>query len=78
MVEIGKIADKRCSEALDILQSKQLPAGGFLLEQKNCKTSDTIITRGSFAGWGESGKKKTNPFVTIYAIYILKCAGRFG
>ncbi len=78
MAEIGKITDRRCSEALDILQLKQLPDGGFPLERKNCKTSNTIITRGSFADWGEWGKRKTNPFVTIYALYVLKCAGRFG
>jgi len=78
MAEIGKITDERCTEALGILQSKQLPDGGFPLEHMNCKTSNTIITRGSFADWGESGKKKTNPFVTIYALYILKCAGKLG
>ena len=76
MAEIGKIKDIRCSEALNMLKSKQLPDGGFPLELKNCKTSDTIITRGSFADWGESGKRKMNPFVTIYALYVLKCAGK--
>ena len=59
-----------------ILQSKRLPDGGFPLELKNCKTSNTIITRGSFADWGESVKKKMNPFVTVYALYVLKCAGK--
>lgn len=77
MAEIGKIRDSRCIEAQDLLQLKQLPDGGFPLECKNCKTSNNIITRGSFAEWGESGKKKTNPFVTIYALYVLKCAGKF-
>lgn len=77
MTEIGKVMDKRCDEALNILQSKQLPDGGFPLECKNCKTSDSEVTRGSFADWGESGRKKTNQFITIYALYILKCAGKF-
>jgi len=76
MAEIGKIKDIRCSEALNMLKSKQLSDGGFPLELKNCKTSDTIITRGSFADWGESGKTRMNPFVTIYALYVLKCAGK--
>ena len=76
MAEIGKIMDRRCIEALDMLQLKQLLDGGFPMECKNCKTSNTITTRGSFADWGESGKKKTNPFVTIYALYVLKCAGK--
>jgi hypothetical protein len=78
MAEIGKITDECCTEALGILQSKQLPDGGFPLELKNCKTSNNIITRGSFADWGEWGKQKTNPFVTVYALYVLKCAGKFG
>ncbi len=77
MAEIGRITDKRCSEALDILRSKRLPDGGFPLEKKNCSTSSTIITRGSFADWGESGRGKTNLFITIYALYILKCTGNY-
>jgi len=76
MAEIGKIMDRRCTEVLDILQLKQLPDGGFPLEHKNCKTSNTIITRGSFADWGEYGKRGANKFVTVYALYVLKCAGK--
>jgi hypothetical protein len=76
MVEMGKIDDPRCESALDLLMSKRLPGSGFPLEEKNCKTTDSIITRGSFADWGPSGKRRRNEFVTVDGLYILKAAGR--
>ncbi len=76
MAETGKIMDIRCAEALRILESKQLPDGGFPLEIKNCKTSNVFTTRGSFADWGKQDKRKAHYLVTIYALYVLKCAGR--
>lgn len=72
MAEIGKINDRRCLDALDLLVSKRLPDGGFPLEMKNCKTSNEITTRGSFADWGSSGKKVMNEFVTAEALHVLK------
>jgi len=71
MVEIGKINDIRCKDALELLLSKQLPNGGFPLEQKNCKTTNIIETRGSFVHWGNSGKRQMNEFITIDALYVL-------
>jgi len=76
MVESGNIQDDRCREAIDLLESKRLPGGGFLLEKRVAKTTSEIITRGTFADWGPVGKRRTNPFVTIDALWILKAAGR--
>jgi hypothetical protein len=53
-----------------------LPGGGFLLEKRVAKTTSEIITRGTFADWGPVCKRRTNPFVTIDALWILKAAGR--
>jgi hypothetical protein len=75
MAEIGRMDDHRCEDALDLLISKRRPDGGFPLEINNGKTSDEITTRGSFADWGPSGKKATNEFVTVDALYVLKEAG---
>lgn len=71
MAEIGKIGDRRCREALELLRSKRLPDGGFPLEAKNAVTADVITSRGSFADWGPSGKRRSNPFVSIEAIRVL-------
>ncbi len=71
MAEIGKIGDPRCREALELLRSKQLPDGGFPLEAKNAVTADAITSRGSFADWGPSGKRRSNPFVSVEALWVL-------
>jgi hypothetical protein len=76
MAEIGKIGDSRCDQALDLLSSKQLQDGGFPLEVKNCRRADTITTRGSFADWGPAGTKRSNPFVSIAALWVLAKAKR--
>ena len=74
MTEIGRIGDQRCGEALGILRSKQLPDGGFPLEKPNARTSASIITRGTHADWGPSGKRRMNPLVTVTALWILRAA----
>ena len=76
MAEMGKIRDGRCHEALDSLVRKQTPDGGFPLEAKNCKTADAITSRGSFADWGPAGVRRSNPFVSIDALWVLAQAGR--
>ena len=76
LTESGFIQDERCQEALDLLEGKRLPSGGFPLERPMHKTSQTRITRGTYADWGDSGKKRMNEFVTIDAIYVLQAAGR--
>lgn len=71
MAEIGKINDPRCAAALELLASKRLPDGGFPLEVKNCRTSDKVVSRGSFADWGPAGRTRSNPYVTIEALAVL-------
>jgi len=76
MAEAGAIKDPRCAEALDLLAAKQLPDGGFPLEARTAKTSNTFLTNGTFADWGPAGKKEMNEFVTLQALRVLKEAGR--
>jgi hypothetical protein len=75
MAEMGKIHDPRCADALEWLKAKQLPDGGFPAEERNCKTTDSITTRGSLADWGPSGSTRSNPFVTIDALWVMRMAG---
>ena len=78
----GLIADPRCEEALDLLESKRLPDGGFAAEgtyyhltDKRMKSGNRLAGR-SFADWGGSGKRRMNEWVTCDALYVLAVAGR--
>jgi hypothetical protein len=74
IAECGKLKDPRCEDALDLLESKQLPEGGFPAEQKNYVRNQK--SRYSPVDWGETKKSKMNEWVTIDALYILKEADR--
>ncbi len=72
MVEGGFIDDPRCRDALDIVQSKQLPDGGWRAEGKHYRVVDIPANGGSMADWGPVSRGKVmNPFVTLDALYVL-------
>ncbi|MFX0093667.1 MAG: hypothetical protein ACFFBD_18085 [Candidatus Hodarchaeota archaeon] len=76
MAEAGFIADSRCSDALDLLETKQLLNGGFPAEKKYYQISEKAKTGRSLVNWGGTSKKRMNEFVTVDALYVLKKAGR--
>jgi len=76
LAEAGLVTDERCRDALDLLESKRLPNGGFPLENRIYTVSSETITRGSNVDWGPSGKTRCNDFVTADALFILNKAGR--
>ena len=76
MAEVGFIGDGRCREALDLLQSKRLPDGGFPAECKYYRASDKTAAGRSLVDWGGVSRKRMNEFVTVDALYVLKQAGR--
>lgn len=76
MAEAERLADPRCTGALDLLASKRLPDGGFPVEVRTATTADRLITRGTFADWGPAGRHRANPFVTIDALWVLSQPGR--
>ena len=76
MAEMGRIADPRCEPALDVLESKRLPDGGFPAERLTARTSERVITRGTFADWGPGGRTRANDLVTVDALRVLRAAGR--
>ena len=78
LAEAGFVRDERCGEALDLLESKRRPDGGFPLERRVFQVADEVVTRGTFADWGPVGKAKTNELVTADALYALRMAGRLG
>ena len=75
MAELGRIGDPRCADALVLLCSKRLADGGFPLELRNAATRHVVASRASFADWGPAGRTRSNPFVTIIALGVLRAAG---
>lgn len=76
MAEMGLARDRRCREALDLLESKRLADGMFPVEWTNVKKADRIESRGTYADWEIRRKKKGHPLVTVDALYVLRQAGR--
>jgi hypothetical protein len=77
MAEAGLIGDSRCNNALDLLELKRLPDGGFPAEERLYRIVKTArVSRGSLVDWGGAGLKRSNEFVTADALYVLKQAGR--
>jgi hypothetical protein len=76
LAEVGKIHDKRCVEALELLESKRLADGGFPREGKYCQTSNPDARQYSPGDWMGVNKKKMNEWITIDALYVLKSAKR--
>jgi len=76
MDECGLINDPRCKDALDLLESRRLPDGGFRAEAKYFQFSREVKTGHSFVDWGGTSKQRFNPFVTAEALGILKAASR--
>ena len=76
MAEAGFIGDKRCYDALELLESKRLSDGGFPSEGKYYRVTDKKTTGRSLVDWGGTSKKRMNEFVTADALYVLKKSGR--
>jgi len=78
MAEAGFISDPRYREALDLLESKRLPEGGFPAEESYTRPTRPQLSGYSPVTWGGTSTKKMNPFVTADAWYVLRMAGRMG
>jgi hypothetical protein len=76
MAEAGFIGDMRCGDALELLESKRLPDGGFPAECKYYRVSEKATTGRSVVDWGGVSGKRMNEFVTVDALHVLKQAGR--
>ena len=76
MAEMGLVRDRRCADALDLLERKRLTDGMFPVEWTNVKTADQIESRGTYADWGTLSKRKGHPLVTVDALWVLNEAGR--
>jgi hypothetical protein len=78
MVIADKIADPRCADALDLLESKRLPDGGWPAEVALYSVSPNARSRAEHVDWGGTSKLRLNEWVTAEALEVLKAAGRLG
>lgn len=70
------LPDDRCNKALDLLESKRLPDGGFAAEAQFYRPRPSNRSFNCNVRWGKTGKKSMNEFVTVEALTVLKAAGR--
>lgn len=77
MGEIGCLQDPRCREALDLLEEKRLPDGGFPAERRYYTLSETAASGRSLVGWGATGAKTMNEWITQEVLTVLAAAGRY-
>lgn len=71
MRETGHLEDERCSDALNLLESKRLADGGFPAEGKYYSASERKVSGRSLVDWGMTGKTRMNEFVTVDALSVL-------
>ena len=76
MVEVGRISDPRCSAALDWLERKELPGGGWSAEARFYRVSKSFGWSSEFVDWGPTSRRRPNEWVTTDALRVLKEAGR--
>ena len=74
MTEAGFIRDRRCSDALDLLEQKRLPDGTFPVEWTNVEGRHHRKPR-NLRRLGPLSKRRGNPLVTVDALRILNEAG---
>jgi len=76
LAEAGFIADSRCVEALDLLESKRLEDGGWPAEKKYYRFNREIKLGNDNVDWGGTSSRRMNPWVTTDALCVLRAAGR--
>jgi hypothetical protein len=76
MAEAGLLGDPRCAEALDLLESRRLPDGGFPADGRYYHLSEAPENGRSLVDWGGTSAKHSNPWVTVDALSVLKRAER--
>jgi hypothetical protein len=75
--EVGKIRDRRCAAALDLLEEKRLRDGGWPAEKRYFTISPkSLVSNADYVRWGPTGRSRMNEWVTVEALTVLRAAGR--
>jgi hypothetical protein len=72
MAEAGFISDPRCRPALELLESRRLPDGGFPSDETFYHLAKPDLSGYSAVSWGGVSKKNLNPYVTVDALAVLR------
>jgi hypothetical protein len=77
MARLNVIRDQRCIDALDLLERKRLPDGGWPAEQRYYRKVSREASLGTdYVDWGGTSTRRMNPWVTVDALAVLAAAGR--
>jgi hypothetical protein len=76
MHDVGVLGDPRCTAALDLLEAKELPGGGWSAEARYFKPSATLAHGNDYVDWGGTSKRRPNEWVSAEALAVLHAAGR--
>jgi hypothetical protein len=76
LAEAGFVTDPRCQAALDLLEAKRLPDGGFPAEERYYRTTGKRVAGYSLVDWGGVSQRRINPWVTVDALFVLRAARR--
>ena len=74
---MGLARDARCGDALDLLEAKELPRGGWPAEGRYYDLAGVTPRRGTDRVDWESSGPHGNEWVTVDALSVLHAAGRF-
>jgi hypothetical protein len=76
MADLDSLSDSRCADALDLLEERELPEGGWPAEARYFKPSAKPKPESDYVDWGAASKKRANEWVTADALAVLHAAGR--
>ncbi|MPZ24976.1 MAG: hypothetical protein GEV12_00605 [Micromonosporaceae bacterium] len=74
--DAGHLDDPRCHDALDLLESKQLPDGGWAAEATFSHGVDRRRPSADLVGWDGPAAHRMNEWVTADTLAVLAAAGR--
>ena len=78
MAQLGRIRDRRCAEALDLLEERRLADGGWPADARYYKVSPrAMVTNADYMEWGKTSRSRMNEWVTVEALTALATARRF-
>jgi hypothetical protein len=77
MRDAERLDDPRSADALDWLEARQLPRGGWRADATFYRhTRREVPTGSSYCDWGRTGTTTRNEFVTVEALTVLRAAKR--
>ena len=78
LAESGHIGDPRTADALDLLESKRRPDGGWSADARHYKRPGTADSLVEVVDWAPDDHQGPSEALTLSALLVLKGAGRLG